>query len=109
MDQVTVKYRMHSKAINNTGIEYLVNPNYFKQEKFRKEYIYKYLPADIMLCQRYNWFAIQIFRLNWINRKRMIPRFLLAILTLYLNPFKYYIWLRKRLIKSLEENEFYME
>lgn len=108
MDKVTVNYRQHSKAINNTGIKYLVNPNYFKHEEIRKVYTYPYLPTDIRLNQRFIWYASQLFRLNWLNRNKAPNRFLMDLLTIYLNPFRYFIWLKKRLNKSLKENEFYM-
>ena len=108
MNKVTVNYRQHNKAINNTGVSYLVNPNYFKQEDFRKVYTYPYLPAEIRLNQRFTWFASQIFRFRLINQNSMPNRFLLAFLTTFLNPFKYFIYLKKRLNKYLKEDEFYM-
>lgn len=108
MDKVTVNYRRHAKAINNTGIDYLVNPNYFRQENFRRLYTYPSLPLDIRYNQRYNWLACQVFRFNWLNRKNKINRFLFILLTIYLNPFKYYIWLKKRLSRNLRNNEFYI-
>jgi glycosyltransferase involved in cell wall biosynthesis len=107
MDKLTVNYRSHSKAINNTGIDYLINPNYLKLENFRKIYTYPYLPADIRLNQRFNWFVSQIFRYEWLNKNKNANRLLLALLTIYLNPFKYYIFLKKRLNRNLKNNEFY--
>lgn len=109
MDKVTVNYRMHSKAINNTGIPYLVNPNYFKSEDFRKIYTYPYLPVDIRLAQQFTWYTSQLFRIKIVNINKKLNKFLLELLTVYLNPFIYFIWLRKRLNKSLKDNEFYMQ
>lgn len=108
MNKVTVKYRRHLKAINNTGINYLVNPNYFKSENFRKLHTYPYLPADIRLNQRYSWYASQIFRWNLLNSNTKPNRFLRTLLTIYFNPFIYYIYLKKCLNKSLKNDEFYM-
>jgi glycosyltransferase involved in cell wall biosynthesis len=108
MEKVTVNYRQHFKAINNTGIPYLVNPNYFKQEDFRMLYTYPYLPSDIRLNQHYNWFVLQLFRSNCLNRNKKPNRFLLSVLTTYLNPFKYYIYLRKKLKKNIKDWEFYI-
>jgi len=108
MDKVTVNYRRHAKAINNTGISYLINPNYFKSEDFRRIYTYPFLPSDIRLNQRYNWCVSQLFRFDWLNRNKKPNRFLLALLKVYLNPFRYYIYFKKRLNKSLKDNEFYM-
>lgn len=108
MDNVTVNYRQHSKAINNTGIPCLINPNYFKEEDFRKLYTYPYLPSEVRLNQRYNWYVSQIFRNERLNKNKKPNRFLHTLLTQYLNPFEYYIYLRKRLCKSLRNNDFYM-
>jgi alpha-1,3-rhamnosyltransferase len=102
MEKVTVNYRQHSAAINNTGIQHVVNPNYFKQEDFRKRYTYPFLPAEIRLNQRFKWYASQIFRCSRINLKRQPNIFLYSMLTTYLNPFSYYIWLKKHMIKYLK-------
>lgn len=107
MDKVTVNYRQHSKAINNTGISYLVNPNYFKHQEFRKIYTYPFLPIDIRLNQYFTWYTSQVFRCKWLNKNRKINSFLHSMLTLYINPFKYYIFLKKKINKSLTDNEFY--
>lgn len=108
MDKVTINYRQHPKAINNTGRQYLINPNFFRQEEFRKVYTYPYLPADIRLNGRFYWFSSQIFRCGWINRDMKLNKILLVLLTAYLNPFKYYIYIRKLLNKNLKNDEFYM-
>lgn len=108
MDTVTVNYRQHSRAINNTGITYLINPNYFEQEEFRKLYTYPNLPADIRLFQRYNWFVLSIFRLKWLNVNNRPGRLLKTLLTSYFNPFKIYIYMKKLFNKDLKFNEFYM-
>jgi len=107
MNKITVNYRRHAKAINNTGINYLINPNYFRQEPFRKLYTYPYLPIDIRLHQRYNWFISQIFKLTWLNKNKVPYKTLHIILTIYLNPFRYYIYIKKRFNKELLNNEFY--
>lgn len=108
MNKVTVNYRRHNKAINNTGKPSLINPTYFKLENFRKVYTYPFLPVDIRLNQRYLWFASQVFRFDWFNRQNKLNKLLLIILTVYLNPMRYYIWVKKRLNKDIEGNEFYL-
>ena len=107
MEKTTVNYRRHSKAINNTGNEFIVNPNFLKTNDFRKIYTYPYLPADVRFDQIFTWFVSRIFKYKWLNRNRIPNRFLLNLLTLYLNPFRYLIWLRKRMNKTLASNEFY--
>jgi alpha-1,3-rhamnosyltransferase len=107
MDKSTVCYRQHDKAINNKTISFLVNPNYFRTEDFRRLYIYPFLPADIRFEQKYTWYVSQIFRNGFLNRNNKINRFLKNMLTVYLNPFEYFLWLRKRLDKRLVNNELY--
>jgi glycosyltransferase involved in cell wall biosynthesis len=108
MNKVTVNYRQHSKAINNNGISFLINPNYLKSENLRKVYTYPYLPFDIWLDQHYNLFVAMICRWILLNRNNKPNRFIFVILSVYLNPFRYLIWLRKKFDKSLMNNEFYM-
>lgn len=108
MDKVTVNYRQHSAAINNTSVNYLVKPNYFRTEKFRRIYTYPNLPLDVRMNARSSWFASQVFRCNLLNINNRRNRIIHSILTVWLNPFRYYIWLRKRFNKKLQENEFYM-
>lgn len=107
MDKITVNYRRHLKAINNTGDTYLVNPNYFKSEDFRKIYTYHNLPTEVKLAQRFTWYASQIFQINWLNRNNKLTRTLFNVSTDYLNPFRQFIRIRKIFNKSLLKNEFY--
>ena len=107
MDKVTVRYRRHLKAINNTVYEKLIEDNYFNEEKFRKIYTYPNMPADIRLNERFTWYVLQIFRLHWLNRNTKSRKFLLALLSTYLNPFSYYVWIKKKLNKGLRSNELY--
>ena len=108
MEKVTVNYRIHSKAVNNTGVDYLINPNYFNSEDFRRVYTYPKLPLDIRLSARFVWLTSQFFRSNRLNNNIRRNRFMLILLTRYLNPFNCYIWVKKRINKGLEKNEFYM-
>lgn len=106
MGKVTINYRQHPKAINNTGLNFLINPNYFKNEEFRKCYIYPYLPTEIRLSQRFEYYISQVFHFNWLNKNNKISRFLLSLL-LFLNPFRYYIYIKKQLYPGLKTNELY--
>jgi len=107
MDKSTVNYRTHSEAICNTGMSYALNPEYFRVEQFRKIYIYPNLPADLRLDARFTWCTSQIFRWKWINRDNGFNRFLVLLLTVFLNPFKYYISLKKQIRKDLKTSELY--
>jgi glycosyltransferase involved in cell wall biosynthesis len=108
MDKVTVNYRLHLKALNNTGNKYLINLNYFRSEGFRKVYTYPFIPTDLRLAQRFNWYVSQIFRWNFLNRDTKLNKTLLVILTIYLNPFKYIIRLRKLFNMDKNSFEFYL-
>ena len=107
MEKTTVNYRRHAKAINNTGKKYIVNPNYFRQEEFRKTCTYPHLPFDVRYNQRFKWYASQIFRWGWINRDKKFNKFLYLFLTTYVNPFRYLIWIKKRFSKNMRAIEFY--
>lgn len=107
MDKVTVKYRRHAKAINNTGVNYLINPNYFKYEEFRRIYTYPYLPLGIRLDQRYTWYVSQIFKPKWLNKNKKPFKICYTILIAFLNPFRYYIFFKKRFNKSVLNDDFY--
>jgi glycosyltransferase involved in cell wall biosynthesis len=107
MNKITVNYRQHSAAVNNTGTTFLVNPNYFKYENFRKIYIYPNLPLDVRLFHRYSWLASQLFRIEGFNKNSRANRIIYRLLTTYLNPLKYYLALRKSFVKELADNEFY--
>jgi len=108
MDKVTVRYRRHSRSINKTVYEKLINDSYFNEEEFRKIYTYPNMPVDIKLNERFTWYVLQIFRINWLNRNTKLREFLLVLLSAYLNPFRYYIWIKKKLNKELKNNELYV-
>ncbi len=107
MEKVTVNYRQHVNAINNTGISYLINPNYFNSEKFRRIYTYPFMPLHLRLDQRFQYYTSLPFKNSLLNKNKTHYRFLLNILSVYLNPFRYFIWVRKKLNKNLIDNEFY--
>jgi len=100
MDKITVNYRKHAKAINNTDKQFIVNPNYFKNESFRRIYTYPNLPPLIRFYQRYNWYVCQIFRINSLNKSNRFNHFLSVLLTIYLNPGRYMIWLKRKFSSS---------
>lgn len=107
MDKVTVNYRRHLQAINNTGKPFLINPNYFHAEAFRRLYTYPYLPPLIRWEQKFRWTVSQIFKFDNFNRPGRLNKLLLSLLTVYLNPFRYMIKLRKIIMRNPGEVEFY--
>ncbi|MBN2611606.1 MAG: glycosyltransferase [Bacteroidales bacterium] len=107
IDKVTVNYRRHEHAINNNNNDQVINPNYFRAEDFRRVYTYPYLPADIRLNQKYIWYMSQPFRLRWLNKNRKFNWLVYSLATVYLNPFRYYLWVKKRICKTGKNDEFY--
>lgn len=107
MHEVTVNYRRHARALNNTEIPHVINPNYFKEEGMRKVYTYPYMPPLKRMDSRYKWYASQIFRLKSFNKKTKVNTVLMELLTFYLNPFSYVIAIFKRVDPKVRENELY--
>jgi alpha-1,3-rhamnosyltransferase len=107
MDRITVNYRRHPLAINNTGRPFLVNPNYFRAEPFRRLYTYPYLPLLVRSEQKFIWTVSQVFRNERLNRSTALTRFLFATVTIYLNPFRYMVKLGKVLRNDIMKSEFY--
>ncbi len=108
MDKVTVNYRRHTRAINHTGNSFLINPNYFSAEPFRRLYTYPFLPPLIRWEQKYRWAVSQIFRMSLVNKPGRLNRFLLVLSTVYLNPFRYIIKARKVMMVKPEGVDFFM-
>lgn len=100
LDKVTVMYRQHYGAQYNTNIDFLIKPNYFLTENFRQTYTYPYLPKSIELYQRFNWITNQIFRCRRLNNNRFCNQLLFSLLTIWLNPFRYFIFFQKKRINS---------
>ncbi len=108
MDETTVNYRQHQGACNNKFSDYLINPNYFKMEYLRRKCTYPFLPFDIRLNQRMTYFISLLFKNGLLSRNSRHNRVLLDLLTVYLNPIKYFIWLKKKVLINLRQDEFYM-
>lgn len=107
MDKLTVNYRMHSKALNNRGESLIVNPNYFQHESFRRIYTYPFLPKDLLMNARYIWMISQPFRIKALNKKNTLNRFINSLLTVYINPFIYFLWIKKRFFKKHADIDLY--
>lgn len=108
MDKKTVNYRQHHSAINNTGKSFVINPNYFRSESFRKTYTYPQLPLLIRSKQRFQWVMSQVFRIEFLNRYTRFTNILYRTLIYYLNPFMYFIKIRKLFKINESHREFYL-
>jgi len=106
MDKVTVNYRQHPGAINNTGRSFLINPNYFRAESFRKAYTYPFLPRLIRVDQRFRYAVAHLFKSDFMNRSNCFTRMMYNSLAIYLNPFRYIIKLKSLFKLGNEIEEF---
>ena len=102
MNIPTVKYRQHTEAINNTGIDYLIKPNYFRTEEFREIYTYPFLPTSIRLKSKWIWIASQIFKMNKLNKNTKFNKALFELLTIWLNPFVYFLYFKELMIREFK-------
>jgi alpha-1,3-rhamnosyltransferase len=107
MDRITVNYRMHSMAINNKDKNILIKPNYFLSEDFRRRFTYPNLPFLVRNDQKFKWLVCQIFRSGVLNRDRIINVWVKDLLTVYMNPFRWLLWIRMHLPVQLQHEEFY--
>jgi glycosyltransferase involved in cell wall biosynthesis len=109
MNFVTVGYRQHSRALNNTGNAVLVKPLVFALYDFRKRNVFPDLPWDIVLAEKHAFLIARIFQFLGLNKKtkRLLPLF--RILTIYLNPFKFVISFKKHLLKYKRKNILYTD
>lgn len=108
MEKETVLYRQHDAATNNMKIDYLIKPNYFRTEPFRRENIYPNLPWDVRGRERFVWIVSQLFRNSYLNKNKKLNRQVYSFISVYLNPFRAYIYLKKRVVKELKDEEFYL-
>jgi alpha-1,3-rhamnosyltransferase len=108
MEEETVKYRQHEQATNNMVIDYLIKPNYFRTEAFRREYIYPNLPWDVRWDKRFVWYVSQMFNNRFLILNTRFNQIVYTLATCWLNPFKYYLYVKKRAVKELENKEFYL-
>jgi alpha-1,3-rhamnosyltransferase len=107
MDRITVNYRMHSGAINNKDKNTIVKPNYFLSEGFRRQFTYPNLPFLVRNDQKFKWLAYQVFRIGYFNRDKAINVMVKDLLTVYLNPFRWFLWIRMNLPIKPKYEEFY--
>lgn len=103
MNKNTVKYRQHQGASNNKIQKYIIKPNYFKSEQFRKKLIYPNIPYEIRMSQKYKWIVNQIFRIKYFNKQNSINVTIHYLINVLFNPFVYIIWIVKK-IKSNDDS-----
>ena len=103
---VTVGYRIHSKATNNTGGEVLFKPSVLNSYLVRKKYAHPHLPWEIVASEYQIYCVSKFFQLIGCNTKNIITHSVYALGCFYLNPF-HYVYAMKKRMPSAKNNPFY--
>ena len=105
--KATVGYRIHSKALNNTGNNVLFKPSVLKSHAIRKEMVFPFLPWDIVKTEQFVYTISKFFESFGLNKKTKINSLLYRLLTVYCNPFQYVYAIKKRMSIN-KNNPFYL-
>lgn len=96
-EKATVGYRQHAMAMNNITEAVLIKPSVFKAYAFRKSFVHQYLPWDLVWSERFAMKINLLFeKFGW---NTMAYRRLYFILSIYMNPFRYVSFFKKKLSK----------
>lgn len=104
--KVTVGYRIHANALNNTGSNVLFKPSVLKSHPIRNEMVFPFLPWDIVKSEQFVYAVSKFFNSFGLNKKTKINSLLYRLLTVYCNPFQYVYAIKKRM-SSNKNNPFY--
>ena len=105
----TVGYRMHQGAANNVREYGLFKPLFLKLGTIRKKEVFPYLPWDIVGSEKHILLVSQFFQWAGFNKKATLNARLYNICSIYLNPFRYIIYFKKRVLKAGDKNIFYAD
>ena len=105
--QPTVGYRRHQKALNNINDEGLFKPLLLKSAALKEKYVFPYLPWDIVGSEKHVLLVSKLFQQMGMNRNTLLLTMLYKIATVFLNPFRYIIFIKKRILKMGNHNIFY--
>ncbi len=105
----TVGYRRHEKAANNIAEKLLFKPLFLKTEQLRKKIVYPYLPWDIACAKKFEYNVSLLFYKMGMNKSSRIYRGLYKTSVVLLNPFKYFIYLKKHLLNLKKTDLFYKD
>ncbi len=105
----TVGYRRHQGAASNVSEYGLFKPLFLKSAAIRKKEVYPYLPWDIVGSEKHILLVSQFFQWAGFNKKAIINARLYNICSIYLNPFRYIIYFKKRVLKAGGKNIFYAD
>lgn len=105
----TVGYRRHQGAANNVNDYGLFKPLFLKSAAIRKKEVYPYLPWDIVYSEKHTLLVSQFFQWAGLNKKAPLNIRLYTICSIYLNPFRYIIYFKKKVLKLGRNNIFYTD
>lgn len=107
--QATVGYRRHQDAANNLTEYGLFKPLFLKTAAIMKREVYPYLPWDIGCSEKHILLVSQLFQQAGMNKKTALNASLYKMGTIYLNPFRYIIYFKKKVLKLGRTNVFYSD
>jgi glycosyltransferase involved in cell wall biosynthesis len=105
----TVGYRRHQQALNNIATFGLFKPMLLKAAAVRQKFVFPYLPWDIAGSEKHVLMVSRFFEKAGMNKKTALYTRLYKIGTLYLNPFRYILFFKKRVLKMGSKNIFYAD
>jgi glycosyltransferase involved in cell wall biosynthesis len=103
----TVAYRKHAGAASYDNNQELFKPLLLKAAALRKKEVYPHLPWDIVCAEKQVVVVSRFFKRTGMNRKTPFFELLYKISTIYLNPFRYIIFFKKRVLKKGKTEIFY--
>lgn len=107
--QPTVGYRRHQLAQNNITQYGLFKPLLLKSAPLREKFVYPYLPWDIVGSEKFILKVSKLFQLAGMNKKNPLFTNLYKTATVYLNPYRYVIFFKKRVLKMGNDDIFYAD
>ncbi len=102
----TVGYRVHSKATNNVGGNFLFKPAILYSFKIREKFAHPFLPWEMVKSEKFVNKISRFFQNNRFNRNTTFYSFLYKLFCFYINPYHYIYTIKKRLSKN-KSNIFY--
>lgn len=108
-EKPTVGYRKHNAASNNMADSGLFKPLFLKLGPFNKKNIYPFLPWDIAGSKRFTLTVATFFQQAGLNKKTRLNLILYNMSTIFFNPFRYIIFIKRKILKRGRTNLFYAD
>jgi glycosyltransferase involved in cell wall biosynthesis len=105
----TVGYRRHQAAASNVAEYGLFKPLLIKSGPLREQYVYPNLPWDIASSEKHILRMSKLFQRLGLNKRNSTCKFLYKLSTIYINPFRYMIFFKKKILGFGKRDIFYKE